>query len=374
MASIVVILILSVSLAAVPANCQVYDKTGAALPSLSVVVYDVVGPLTLRCDQTVKQWSVSPPLPYTVGLNATEGVISGQFVDIMETTRYTFNATNDEGTTSFMFDITVLECPYGNPLAVEHFFSEGVEFTLFDGDKQVYYFKKNSGLRAAICLPYKTYKYSSICMKGQGGLCYIRVTDKNGMVFTEFRAPENQLYSGSFDMIPTSKPVISSETELVVRHIRDSVKIFFSASTMHTEFTFSPDLPSTVKFEGYLSSLTGFWKEKGVYTYNVTCSNAVGSDSFILQVFIDECSEPYQDFTFLRSRMAVGETMNVTDASGENLLSIEFTEWGYVGFLCLLEGEYFIHLEGNGNSGWKDAVNIRSNNDDFGRYGSCGTT
>ena len=126
MASIVVILILSVSLAAVPANCQVYDKTGAALPSLSVVVYDVVGPLTLRCDQTVKQWSVSPPLPYTVGLNATEGVISGQFVDIMETTRYTFNATNDEGTTSFMFDITVLECPYGNPLAVEHFFSEGV--------------------------------------------------------------------------------------------------------------------------------------------------------------------------------------------------------------------------------------------------------
>ena len=361
--------ILSVSFATAPTNCQVYDKTGAALSSLSTIVFDLVGPLSLRCDQAVNRWSVSPSLPYTMHLNMTGGVISGQFISIAETTQYNFTAKNNDGSTSFLFNITVVECPYGEPLTVDLFYADFEVFTLFDGDKQVYYYEKSMDIRPSICLPYKTYKYTSLCKMGEKGWCYIRVTDKNGTVFTEFRAPEKQLVSGIFDMIPTSKPVISSEMNQVVVHVKQGVQIFFSASTMHTEFTFSPDLPSTVKFNGLLSSLTGSWKEKGVYTYNVTCSNAVGSDSLIFQVFVDMCGEPYKALGFYRHRTLSGEMMNVTDASGENLLSTEFTGGTYSELLCVMDGEYFIHMEGNGNSGWgKDSMFVHFQGDEIGEF------
>ena len=362
--------VLAVSLAAAPRECKVYDKNGVELSRLSAVVYDVVGPISLRCDQPVTLWSVAPYLPYTAGFNATAGVISGQFVDVMETTHYNFTASNEDGSTSFMFDITVMECPYGKPLTVEHVSSKGEEFTLFDGDTQVFYFKKGSSLRAVICLPYKTYKYTSICSEGQKGMCYIRVTDKNGFVFTEFRAPEKQLVSGTFDMIPTAKPVISSVTEPIVRHVMDTGNIYISASTAHTEFAFSPELPPTVMFDGFVSSLIGFWKEKGVYTYTITCSNSVGSDSTVIQVFIDECGEPYRDLTFTRINTIRGETMNVTNAKGENLLSTEFDGMPFFSdFICVQDGEYFLYIEGRENDGWTTgSVFVSSDNENVGEF------
>lgn len=361
--------ILSVSLATVPTNCQAYDKSGATLPSFSIIVFNLIEPISFRCDQEVESWRIAPSLPFGAKLNVTEGVISGQFTKVMPTTQYAITAKNKEGSTSFDFNITVIDCPHGNPLTIDLFYADSEKFTIFDGDKQVYYYDKSTNLQPSICLPYKTYKYTSICSRGDHNWCYIRVTDKNGTVFTEFRAPEMQLVNGTFEMIPTAAPIIFSKHNQVAIHVKRDVRYFFSASTMHTEFAFSPELPRSVKFNGLLSSLTGSWKEKGVYTYNVTCSNAMGSASLLFHVFVDMCGEPYKTLAFDRFRTQSGEKMNITNDNGELLLSTEFDGSTYSQLLCIEDGVYHLHLEGNKEEGWgRDSMFVHLLGDEIGEF------
>ena len=321
----------------------------------------MVGPITLRCDQRNVKWSVSPAFPYSIRLDEDEGLINGQVTQLMESTHYSLTATNNDGKSSVPFSITVSECPHGNPLYVELFYADLSVFRLYDGEKEVFYYEKTRRIEPYVCLPYQSYRYSAMCRTGKDDLCFFQITDGGNVTFTEFKTPEKQQINGTFEMIPTSKPSLFVEKDPIVVVTDTRSLIYIGASTVHTRFAFSPELPTTVKFNPLLSSLQGKWMTRGVFVFNVTCFNSVGDGSLVITVNVDMCAEPLQDLSFSRIVSAYGDTMNLTDASGASLLSVSFSGGTYRDILCVPEGIYFLHLEGNANDGWdKDPLTVRN--------------
>ena len=279
----------------------------------------------------------------------------------MESSLYNLTATNNDGKSSIPLSITVSPCPYGNPLYVEVFYADLSVIRLYDGDKEVFYYEKTRRIDPLACLPYQSYRYNATCRDGKDGFCYFQITDKENITFTEFKTPELQYATGTFDMVPKSKPTLFVEKDPLVFVTDMESLIYISSSAPHTRFAFSPELPRTVKFNPILSSLQGKWMERGVFSFNVTCSNSVGEGLLVITVNVDMCSEPLQDISFSRIVTTYGETMNLTDASGNNLLSIPFSGGTQRDILCVPEGVYFLHLEGVEKEGWKkDPLTVRN--------------
>ena len=175
----------------------------------------------------------------------------------MESSLYNLTATNDDGKSSIPLSITVSPCPYGNPLYVEVFYADLSVIRLYDGDKEVFYYEKTRRIDPLACLPYQSYRYNATCRDGKDGFCYFQITDKENITFTEFKTPELQYATGTFDMVPKSKPTLFVEKDPLVFVTDMESLIYISSSAPHTRFAFSPELPRTVKFNPILSSLQG---------------------------------------------------------------------------------------------------------------------
>ena len=252
-----------------------------------------------------------------------------------------------------MFTIESTDCPHGEFLYPATTISDQGMFKLLKGTEEVYsaYISQTGNINA-ICLPSDTYTYSFICQAAYAKACILLVTGESGLVYKSLKVEKDNTVTGDFEMSPSSVPTPSSSSNPVFVTSGVQSSIFLSASTIRGNFTFTPELPTTVTFNHARSSIEGKWETQGLHVFTVSCSNSQGEGSLELQIGVDHCNAPLRLLQVVRTQGQSKESLNITNASGETLLDVAFEGDSLKTNLCLPEGLYHLHLYGDSEKGW----------------------
>ena len=320
---------------------------------MSVVRYTYIQRISLVCSESDVSWTITPELPKSLRLTKNTGLINGQIEVLLPATQFNITASNASGSTSIMFTIESIACPHGEFLYPATTISDQGMFKLLKGTEEVYsaYISQTGNINA-ICLPTDTYTYSFTCQAAYAKACILVVTGESGLVYKSLQVAKDNTATGDFEMSPSSAPTPSSSSNPVFVTSGTQTSIFLSASTIRGNFTFTPELPTTVTFNPARSSIEGKWEAQGLHVFTVSCSNSQGEGSFELQIGVDTCVAPLRLLQVVRTQGQSKESLNITNASGETLLDVVFDGDSLKTNLCLPEGLYHLHLYGNGEKGW----------------------
>lgn len=305
------------------------------------------------------KWSIDPLLPSSLTLNRNTGLINGQVVSLLPETVFNITATNSSGSVSILFPISVTSCPYGEFLYPKTTLGDQGMFKLKKGSEEVYSaYLSQTGITNAICIPYETYSYEFNCMVATYDACIVTVTSDSGLVFKSLKVAKKETEMGDFEMVPQSVPIPSTPINPVLAISGVTVSIFLSASTVHSNFTFSPSLPSTVVFLDNRSSLQGVFPEGGSYQYTVCCSNSQGEGSFVLRVNVDLCDSSLLLTQLSRIQGQPTESMNITNSKEEVVFNYQFDGNSMKLNLCLPQDDYMVHIYTTGETGWYENAGL----------------
>ena len=323
------------------------------ITSFSTILYTYIPKITFSCSESNVKWTCSSDLPKGLSLDRNTGVLSGQVIELVESISLNITATNSDGSTSILFPFIVTDCPYGKFLFPHVESSDQGMFILSDGIEEVYKaYLSTTGIKNAICIPYKQYDYSFHCMTATNTYCNVVLVDNDSTVYLALHVLKNHSKIGTFNMVITDipTPIPESNPFYVVSDV--SSLLFFTASAPHGNFTFTPSLPTGIEFNFYRSSLKGTWHEPGIYIFTIQCSNEKGIGSTVFSVAVDRCSESLHLAQLSRKQGQLDEELNITNSHNELIYQHQFDNNVLKVNLCLPEDEYTIHMSKQATTGW----------------------
>lgn len=336
-----------------PSNIVVKDASGNVITSFSTVLYTYIEKITLSCSETNVQWTITPSLPKSLTLDRSRGIISGQVTELLARTEFNITATSSSGSVSTSFPITITSCSHGKFLFPRVESSDQGMLILKKGGEEIYKaYLSTSGIVNAICIPYSEYDYSFNCMGASNGFCNVIIEDDDYNVYLSLKVQKGVESTGKMNMVASGvpTPVVESNPFLVVSG--ENSLLFFSATGVHGNFTFTPALPEGIEFHHGRSSLKGAWNVRGIHTFTVQCRNEKGVGSLVFSVAVDRCLENLHLAQLSRNQGKPDELFNVTNSQGEMVYATVFTGNAFKVNLCLPDDEYMFHMYKEDGSGW----------------------
>lgn len=337
----------------VPSSIIVKNAAGETITSFSTVQYTYIEKITLSCSETDVKWSITPSLPNSLSLNTNTGVISGQVLELLSTTQFNITATNSSGSTSIFFPITVSTCSHGRFIFPRVEATDQGMLILKKDDQEVYKaYLSNSGIINAICLPYTEYDYSFNCQSAYYTSCNVLLNDDDNTVYLSIKAQKGDSVTGKVNFVATELPTPIVENNPFPVVSNEESLLFFSATSVHGNFTFTPALPSTIQFDYLRSSIKGKWTERGIHTFTVECGNEKGVGSLEFSVYVDRCPDSLSLAQLVRKQFQPDEGFNITNSKNEVVYNYMYASSGLRVNLCLPEDEYVVHLFKADSTGW----------------------
>lgn len=324
-----------------PSNVHIDDYKGEKVESVSLEIQEKLSVLYLRCSGTQVTWSIAPSLPDGLELNQQYmAQISGTPTVALPTTVFTVTATNEEGEASTTFSLTVTECQYGKFLLPSVWHDGTVFFEITEGKKVLYSNNITAGSHYSICIPQKSYHYRAQCFFINQGHCGFSLRDDKQNVLFSQKIDHDEMYEGSFDVIPRLPPHINFKPVFAVRQGRNSHS-FIEITNGCSNVTVSPSLDGFTLESSFV--ITGKSSNPGLTPFTITAVNEKGVATFSSVLGVDMCPDDRELLSFQSLSLSITDTVKMYDSSDSVVFDWrENCETNIDCFTCVKEGDFMI--------------------------------
>ena len=346
---------MEVTYVAPPTDLTIKNQAGEDVTSVTMEQFKNISPIQLSAQNNPTNWRVEPDLPNGLSIGWRNRQIQGAPTVTHGQTAYTVYASNSGGSVSKVLFITITGCQYGKWLySVTDRNTQGA-FTLKDAQTNATVYSNENvpqgSYGVSLCVPGGDYNYEFRCTADRRVRCSFRLMREDEITFLALSVRGGQQASGSLATVIREKPTLTAPETNIVVAMREQFAVAFTATGMYKPIFATPALPSTVTIDTASGQIRGSFSEKKNYVFTLTAENEMGQSSVVLTFSVGTCPDNKNLIMLTRTYATNEESMVISDAAGEEVLNVNFSNDAFSRSLCLANGDYSVLMKTRSRQG-----------------------
>ena len=347
--SLTTVLTFTVTYVAPPSNISIKTREGQEVTQVTIKQFEEMEGLYLSAQGNPRNWNVQPDLPNGLYIGGQNLRIRGTPTVPLPSTAFTVTASNNGGSISKTIYLTVTGCQYGKFVYSARVDSLAGALVIKQNNQTVYEKQQvtNQQYSVVFCLPQGSYDYSFTCNQQQW--CQITLQREDGMIVLADWTRGGRTDTGVMTTEVTAKPEISAPEAPPVLSVRQNFQYELQVTGVFVPLTASPPLPEGVQIS--FKTITGAFREKGMFTYTITAENEKGRSTVVVTFNVGTCPDNKSLVVLSRSYGRTRESMEIYTMNDELVLKKDFEDSAYSETLCMANAEYRVVMKTARSSG-----------------------